>query len=110
MFNYKICFLLFFSPGMFLYLFAELTAQGVPSEFVKSSDVFQFDALRVVLLEVVERPLQPGHGVKVFLQRTVIAAHRASLQGGFNFCKSSRNFHDIEVTFHGFLYYYKNHS
>ena len=66
---------------MFLDLFAELPTEGVASELVQGPDIFELDALRVVLLEVVQRTLQPRHGVEVLLQRAVIAAHRAGLQG-----------------------------
>ena len=77
--------------GMFLDLFAELSAKGIPSQLVKSSDIFQLDALRVVLLEVVQGPLQPGHGVKVLLQRAVVAAHRTGSKSGLYLCNRKKN-------------------
>lgn len=62
---------------MFLNLLAEFSSQGISSQLVEGANIFQFNALRIVLLEVVEGALQPGHGVKVLLQGAVITTHRA---------------------------------
>jgi hypothetical protein len=47
------------TPGVLLDLLAELPAERVAAVVVQRADVLHLDALRVVLLEVVERSFQP---------------------------------------------------